>query len=218
MAEGTVKSLKKAKTQINSLKTKMQNYAKKIESLQQSLSSMMKGDGTNAYWQGQNAYDWYSSCSKSLNSIIGNYKHSYEEFADFCAVYDKADAKSNYKGKLNKMLLSRFNGATYTAGVNKDMDRCKITTIPSTVNVDSSNDDATINSYRCYCSLKESLEQLSSTANSMTNKWAEISQNTTGKMSRDAKNRAKYMHERKKTIDSCKQVLETNYIGDILFR
>lgn len=215
-----IKSMKKAKAQIDDMKKKMNSYSKKIEECCTNLSNMMKGNGTDAYWQGQNATDWYTKAIKYMNSIIDNYKHSYDEFADYAKIYDRASVKGNLKGLTKatmKSVLAKYDGSQYVSGVKKNMDNKKFTTLPATVKSDTVNDDQTRESYRCYTTLKKSFEELVTVCEQMKTSWSNIKSNTTGTMNSDASKRASYMTARKKNINVCIDDLETNYIGDILF-
>lgn len=210
-----VKSVKKGKTQITDLKTHMKSYASKIDVVSDELKKMMKGNGTDAYWQGANAYDWYTMAYTYLNKIVGNYKNSYNEFADYATLYARAKAKSNEK--IKKSTLKLIDGTTFTTGVKKNVDSKKITSIPATVNKDASNDDQNTSSYATFRKMKDALNSLVSITNKLSNDWKNVAANTTGKMHSDAANRQKYMNNRKGEISRTLRELDENYIGDMLF-
>lgn len=212
----TIKKLSKAKTQVNNLSTYMKNYSSKIDTVVDELNKMMKGGANGAYWQGQNAYDWYANAIRRINSMIDNYAHSYNEFEDFAAMYDKAYAKSKTKN-LSKGLLARFDGTSFTNGVLKNKDNKRISGVPGTVDTDSANDDQTRESYSAYNTMKTAFKNLSSYCDKMSKVWTNVANNTTGTMNSDAKKRSKALETRKKTIDDCLNSLETEYIGDLLF-
>lgn len=217
-----IKSLKKAKTQVKELKTKMTKYASYIDSISNQLAVMMKGNGTDSYWQGAVAQAWYTKAigSKGLSGIIGNYANSYREFSQYAVKIEKADVKASLKGAKKssiKTFLAKCDGSSYTNGVAKNKDDKRIAAIPATVNADSVNDDQTRESYRSYMSLRDSLDQLIQNSSSIIKLWNEVASNTTGKMSDDAKKRASTMQTRKKQISTLREELEEEYIGDILF-
>ena len=218
----TIKKISKAETQAKNLKSKLNNYSTKILEVKEQLSRMMKGTNGNAYWQGDNAADWYLSAIKQLNKMMGNYNNSYGEFEDFAILLDKGKTKSKYKGKGGaalKALVASRRGTTYTAGIKyKNMDRERMSlTLPPTVSRDATNDDQNKESYRAYNNVKTALRDLSKICDSISKNWEDVAVNTKGTMHTDAKKRAKYIIERRREIDNTINNLESSYIGDIIF-
>lgn len=217
----TIKSLKKAKNQLDNLKLKMNKYSTRLDKVSSSIQVMMKGDGTNSYWQGRNAVDFYSTAIRNFNRAIANYKLSYREFEDYAIIVEKAEKKSEYKGcgaKAMKAILAGCTGSKYTNGVKKEKEGSKISTVlPATVNADAVNDDQTRASYNQYLELKTNLESLVAIMNSLETTWTNVKANTTGKMNSDAGIRLQKMKNRRKEIENMRKYIEENYIGDIMF-
>ena len=218
----TIKSLKKAKNQLGNLKLKMNKYSTRLDKVSSSIQAMMKGDGTNSYWQGRNAVDFYSTAIRNFNRAIANYKLSYKEFEDYAIIVEKAGKKSEFKGccgaKAMKAILDGCTGAEYTSGVKKEKEGSKISTVlPATVNADAVNDDQTRASYNQYLELKTNLESLVAIMNSLETTWTNVKANTTGRMNSDAGIRLQKMKNRRKEIENMRKYIEENYIGDIMF-
>ena len=217
----TIKSLKKARNQLGNLKLKMNKYSTRLDKVSSSIQVMMKGDGTNSYWQGRNAVDFYSTAIRNFNKAIANYKLSYREFEDYAIIVEKAEKKSEYKGcgaKAMKAILAGCTGSKYTSCVKKEKEGSKISTVlPATVNADAVNDDQTRASYNQYLELKTNLESLVTIMNSLETTWINIKANTTGKMNSDAGIRLQKMKNRRKEIENLKKYIDENYIGDIMF-
>ena len=217
----TIKSLKKARNQLGNLKLKMNKYSTRLDKVSSSIQVMMKGDGTNSYWQGRNAVDFYSTAIRNFNKAIANYKLSYREFEDYAIIVEKAEKKSEYKGcgaKAMKAILAGCTGSKYTSGVKKEKEGSKISTVlPATVNADAVNDDQTRASYNQYLELKTNLESLVTIMNRLETTWITIKANTTGKMNSDAGIRLQKMKNRRKEIENLKKYIDENYIGDIMF-
>lgn len=218
----TIKKMTTAKRQVGDLKKDLNNYSAKLIEAKDALNTMMKGDGTDAYWQGEAAAKWYQNAIQKINKMMGNYNNSYDEFVDYAKVIDKAETKRKFKGSGKaaiKALVAQANGSQYTSGTKyKNMDKEKISaTLPGTVNTDTVNDDQTKASYRSYLKLVNALNSLINICNTMKTDWSNIANNTKGTMHTDAGKRNKYMDNRKKEIESCRDSLTQDYIGDILF-
>jgi len=217
-----IKSLKKAKTQASNLKKLMTSYGSYIDAINSQLANMMRGNGTDSYWQGAVANEWYTKAigTKGLAGIVAHYNNCYREFSQYAVKIEKADVKGSLKGAKKsaiKTFLAKCDGSSYTNGVAKSKDDKKIAAVSPTVNVDAVNDDQTRESYKAYMSLRDSLDQLIANSDKIIKLWNEIAANTTGKMSSDAKTRATTMQTRKKQISTLREELEEEYIGDILF-
>ena len=217
----TIKKMSTAKKQVADLNKDMQKYSTKIIEAILELNDMMKGDGTNAYWQGEAAVNWYNQAITKINKMIDNYNKSYKEFSDYAKVIDKAETKRKYKGQGKmaiKALVEQATGSSYTQGVVSNMDNNRMsTTLPTTVSADAVNDDQTKASYTKYQALLSTLAQLKSVCERMENDWISVANNTTGKMHTDANNRNTHMKNRKSEIEECSRQLESEYIGDLLF-
>lgn len=216
-----IKSIKKAKTQLGSMKTQMRSYAEKLINAKDTLNTMMKGNGTDAYWQGQSAVEWYTSAIASINKMMDNYKNTYNEFRDYAVLVEKAKTKAELKG-LSKALRQKYvaqcTGSTFTSGVKRDLANEKISpTLPATVNADVANDDQTRQSFSAYIRLKNSLTGLQGICEKINVTWQNAAANTSGKMNSDANTRAKQIAARKKEIAAAASRLEENYVGDMLF-
>lgn len=121
----SIKKLSTARKQIDTLKKKMNDLSASIDTFSTQLNVMMKGNGTDSYWQGQNAIDWYNKAIKGLKDIANNYTNTYAEFEDFTILYHRGLAKSKYKIK-NKQALKAYNGAEFRQGVKKNKEDKKI--------------------------------------------------------------------------------------------
>ena len=212
----SIKKLGTAKKQIDTLKKKMNDLSTQIDTFSTQLNVMMKGNGTDSYWQGQNAIDWYNKAIKGLKDVANNYSNSYAEFEDFTILYHRGLAKSKYKIK-NKQALKAFTGAEFRQGVKKNKEDKKIKGVLSTVRADAVNDDQTTQSYKAYNALRTAMNGMMDSLTSMGTTWDEVATNTGGKMKSDAKSRSKAVAARKRQVKGCLTSLETDYIGDILF-
>ena len=215
----TVKDPKgKGKTYAKDLRTHMISYGNKIDSVNSALKAIMKGNGSDAYWQGETAYDWYDKARLYLNKIIGNYKNSYNEFEDYTDLFARALAKSSKGGKkLSKSVLKLIDGDEYRKGVKKNKENKKITSIPATVKKNMANDDQTTSAMTAYKNMKNALNDLLTVTGKLSTDWTNIAKITTGKMKTDAGHRQKYMGNRKKEIKQTLDDLETDWLGDMLF-
>lgn len=218
----TIRKMSKAKNQVQDLKKDLNKFSTELINAKNALNAMMKGNGTDAYWQGEAAVQWYSSAIKYINKMMGNYNHSYDEFADYAKMLDKAETKRKFKGQGKlaiKALAANATGSKYTQGCKyKNMDKEKISTsLPSTVSADAVNDDQTRESFRTYISLKNALTNLMNVCEVMKTDWNNIAANTKGSMHNDAKTRNKAMGNRKSEVKSCANQIEEQYLGDILF-
>ena len=215
----TIKSLKICKSSIDSLKGLLQDYYTKIGTANAALTAMMKGDGTNSYWEGQTAHDWYDSAITYLGKVCGNYSNSYKEFAKLCAMYDKANAKSKQKltSAQIKAFANKFDGSSYTSGVKKDAEKYRISSVLGTVHTDAANDDQTKVAYKHYRDLYNALKAIATDYSKMGTVWTAVKNNTTGSMRTEAATRIKGTKDRKPEITKAYNDLEEYFIGDMLF-
>ena len=218
----SIKKMSKANNQIDALKTNLNKFSTSVIAAKTSLNAMMKGNGTNAYWQGESAAHWYRDAITSLNKIMDNYRNSYKEFLHFAIVIEKAEIKRKYRGQGKmaiKALLQGADGSKHAKGVKfSDMSKEKLPgTLPNTVSEDAVNDDQTKESYKQYNKLCTELRNLTKVCDSLINNWNDVRTNTTGEMNTSAKKRSQLMNNKKKDIQACLDNLEQNYIGDILF-
>lgn len=218
----TIKKLSKAESQVKDLKTLLNTYSTQILEVKNAINEMMKGNGSDSYWQGDLAADWYIDAINQVNKMIGNYNRSYNEFEDLAILIERGKKKGKFKGcgkAAMKAILAGCTGSEYTSGIkHKNMDKEKMsTTLPATVSRDAVNDDQTKESFSKYNAMKYALTNLSRNCDSMSRKWDEVAENTKGTMHSDAKARSTYIIKRRNEIDAAMNNLETSYIGDIIF-
>lgn len=217
-----IKSIKKAKKQISDLVTKINEFSVSLLNAKNTLNDMMKGNGTDAYWQGQSAVDWYTSAVTSINKMMNNYNNSYRELEDYAIILERALTKADLKGltkAVRKKYLSTCTGEQYLKSVKyKNLDKEKFSgNLPATVSSDVANDDQNRASYTAYLKLKNSFQSLEGISDNLIALWRDVQSNTSGKMNTDASKRVTTMNNRKKEITTAKNSLEENYVGDMLF-
>lgn len=216
MAGSKIKKFKTSKTEISNLIKKVNSYASDVEKVKTEINNMMKGDGKSAYWEGEAARAWFTNAIKKTNKLVGNYSNTVAAVTSLAKLIEKAEMKNKNFTKAQIKYL-KPDGSMFLKGLKKKKLDTMSLAIPSTVGLDVASDDKTAQSYKQYRNLYHALEGIAQDCTSLSSTWEKVANITTGDIHTRAKNRSKYITERKKEVNTIKAELEETYIGDVLF-
>ncbi len=89
MAENVKIKKKQLKTNIEHINSEMKLLADEMKHLSEYLNTMMKGDGTSPYWNGQAAKTFYEKAINNLKNDIEDYKSAYTTLSTIAVKYEK---------------------------------------------------------------------------------------------------------------------------------
>ena len=216
----TIKKISKAKTSLNALNAKMKNFSKYSGDFNVAYKSMMQGDGTDAFWQGQKAMEWYEYCRTSvLDALINHYEHSYtvmKSYGKSVEIAEKKD-KGGFTAKQMKLISDGLNGSSFMTGLPLNREDLRVSALPATVKVDSTADARNEQAKNCYVDIKASLANIVTCFEDMKLIWTDLKSNSTGDLATRANKRINALEKRKKKVNDCLAFLDKWYIADLLF-
>lgn len=94
-----IKKINKMETELKNVNIRLKNLHSDIVALNGALKSFIMGDGTSAYWNGEDAKVWFDKAIKNHNNNIADYKAAYNYAVNMDTQLASAKAVSKKKSK-----------------------------------------------------------------------------------------------------------------------
>lgn len=174
----------------DTLNAALHDFDVSVSEYNAALKKFMTGYEGAAFWQGEDAYDWFSDAIDVLNALCRNYEDFYFCAEQYAKLLVKAEALKKNKGsKLTQALLNSLPYKHKLNGCTPNIDTYKI---QSVIGVDKDRVTAmkTEEAKNTFKSMKKALEKASASCTKMGRVWASIAENTKGGIKNFATTRA----------------------------